>query len=385
MIFGPSRPMATPPPPTVPAANAGPDTFAPPPWLRNRHVQTLLANKPLRMPAGPPVHDELYELPDGDVVRLVRSMCAAPASTPTSAQARAPTRAPASDAVVPLVVVLHGLAGSYDSAYARDLFAALAAAGLEGHLLHFRGCGGVMNRLPRSYHAADTTDLQHYLQHLQRTHPGRPILAVGYSLGANVLLKYLGESGARSGLSGAVAVSVPFLLDDACRSISTGFARLYHKVLLYRLKASLREKLRQQPEWADAAAVPFDAAALNRVHDLRTFDDVVTAPMHGFDGATHYYAVASCRQYLAGIRVPTLILHAQDDPFQSRAAIPGPEELSTSVELHLTRHGGHVGFVQPGGGAAAWRLDSWLTPRIVAFLEHRRHDAPPPAPSGAAH
>lgn len=326
--------------------------FTPPRWLRNAHVQTLLANKPLRWPAAPTVDDTRYELPDGDVVRLVRSMAAA---SPPGPQ--------------PRVVVLHGLAGGYDSAYARDLFSGFAEAGLEGHLLHFRGCGGVMNRLPRGYHAGDTADLQHYVQYLRRQAPSVPVLAVGYSLGANVLLKYLGEQGERSGLDGAVAVSVPFLLDDACTSISSGFARLYHQVLLARLKHAMRQK------FAGSAAgdAPFDLAVLDRVKSLKAFDHEVTAPMHGFHSADHYYGVASCRQYLGGIRTPTLVLHAADDPFQSPAGIPREQELAAAVELRLTRYGGHVGFVEPRADGRAG-LRSWLRPQILRWLQaHATH------------
>ncbi|MEO0421006.1 MAG: hydrolase [Pseudomonadota bacterium] len=332
-------------PAAVAAPVNAPPPFSPPSWLRNAHLQTLLANKPLRWPKGPRVHDEAYELPDGDIVRLVRNISAASA-----------------DSRPPRVVVLHGLAGGYDSAYARDLFTAFEAHELEGHLLHFRGCGDLMNRLPRGYHAGDTSDFAHYVSELHREAPERPIYAVGFSLGANVLLKYLGTENEQGHVAAAVAVSVPFLLDDACESISSGFSLLYHKVLLRRLKQSMVEKFGSLP----ADQIPFDYGALKRVGDLRSFDDLVTAPMHGFGTAEHYYAVSSCRQYLLGIDTPTLILHAADDPFQSPAGIPTPSELASPVELELSAHGGHVGFLQGTSGGLTWK--SWLTPRITAYL-----------------
>ncbi|MEO0972577.1 MAG: hydrolase [Pseudomonadota bacterium] len=317
--------------------------FVAPRWLRNPHQQTLLANKPLRWPPAPPTVEGTLTLPDGDIVRVVRNKAS------NAAQHS------------PIVVVLHGLAGGYESAYARDLFSEFARSGLEGHLLHFRGCGGLLNRLPRGYHAGDTGDLAHYIKTLRSASPERPVYAVGYSLGANVLLKHLGTTGLESGLDAAVAVSVPFRLEDACESISHGFARLYHRVLLARLKQLMRDKFSR-----DRAAAPFDLAALYRIRDLRTFDDRVTAPMHGFRNVEHYYRVSSCRQYLGGIRTPTLILHAADDPFQSHAGIPPPRELASTVQLALSPHGGHVGFLQ--SSRSGWGWESWLAPRIGAFL-----------------
>jgi predicted alpha/beta-fold hydrolase len=322
--------------------------FVPFGWLRNRHLQTLVANKPIRLPAGPEVEDLRYQLPDGDLVRLVRS-----------------TGADTAQHSSPHVIVLHGLAGGYDSAYARELFARLAAEGITGHLLHFRGCGGVTNRLPRGYHAGDTADLAHYVGELRQRFPHAPCTAVGYSLGANVLLKYLGESGSQSRLDAAVAVSVPFDLDDACRSISGGFSIIYQKVLLSRLKRSMEQRFRQSDH------VPFDLRAMWRTPSLKAFDDVVTAPIHGFDSADHYYRVSSCRQYLRDIRTPTLIIHAADDPFQSPAGIPTAPELSSSVTLELPRHGGHVGFLGSGvrrGKEEATAGRPWLPDRIVRFL-----------------
>ena len=297
----------------------------------------------MRWPPGPQIDDGTYHLPDGDIVRLVRNMGAA------------------SRGDSPRVVVLHGLAGGYDSAYARDLFRAFEQHGLEGHLLHFRGCGGVMNRLPRGYHAGDTADFAQYVETLHAQAPGRPIFAVGFSLGANVLLKYLGTENHRQLVTAAVAVSVPFLLDDACESISSGFAVLYHKVLLGRLKHAMVAKFGTVPNSA-----PFDYAALKHVRDLRAFDDLITAPMHGFRDADHYYGVSSCRQYLKAIRTPTLVLHAADDPFQSSAGIPEATELSPQIALELSDHGGHVGFLQPRRDGLG--LQSWLTPRITTYL-----------------
>jgi predicted alpha/beta-fold hydrolase len=335
---------------------SGPETFVPPVWLRNRHLQTVLANKPLRLPSGPPVEDLRLDLPDGDVVRLVRSK-------PQHGMQHHP-----------VAIVLHGLAGGYDSAYARDVFSALAGIGVEAHMLHFRGCGGVPNRLPRGYHAGDTADLAYYAARLREQHPSRPIVAVGYSLGANVLLKYLGEHGDASAVDLAVAVSVPFLLDDACESISRGFSKVYQNVLLTRLKQAMAEKF-------TAYDAPFDLDAMHSAPGLKAFDDLVTAPMHGFRNVDHYYTASSCRQFLPGITVPALIVHAVDDPFQSSAGIPTPGEVSDTTTLALQPFGGHVGFLawhrremnSAWEGASERRagLRSWLAPKIAAWVSNQ--------------
>jgi hypothetical protein len=224
--------------------------------------------------------------------------------------------------------------------------------------MHFRGCSGEPNRLSRSYHSGETGDLQAVVERLRARNPAAGIAVVGYSLGGNVLLKWLGELGPAAPLDCAVAVSVPFELGAAADRLARGFSRLYQYRLLYSLKRSTRRKVRLgvlHPRYGD----------LSPVRDFRAFDDRVTAPLHGFRDACHYYTVSSCRQYLAGIRVPTLVLHARDDPFLTPAAIPGPGEVSPAVDVELSACGGHVGFV---GGPWPWHAEYWLEQRIPAFL-----------------
>lgn len=308
-----------------------PSTFKPLWWLANPHLQTLW---PVIFGTNKPQGDnERLELDDGDFLDL---------------------RWFANDG--PLVVVVHGLEGSIDSHYAGAMMQALQEHGFHGLFMHLRGCSGEPNRLDRSYHSGETGDLATVVQHAARV-TGKPVFAmIGYSLGANALLKWLGEEGGQAPLQCAVAVSVPFQLGDAARKLSTGFSRLYQSHLLERLRRNFHRKFRQR-----ASPVQVD---VDRLRNFYSFDDKITAPLHGFDSADDYYRQSSSRQYLKSIRCETLILHAQDDPFMYEESIPGNEELSPHVTLELSKHGGHVGFI--GGRVLPHR---WLEPRIIRFLQ----------------
>jgi predicted alpha/beta-fold hydrolase len=260
------------------------------------------------------------------------------------------------------VLVLHGLEGSSDSHYARGLLATLIRHGWRGVVMHFRGCGGQPNRLARGYCAGDTADMAYVVDWLRRRAPDAPLAAVGYSLGGNALLKWLSEAGADIPLRAAVAVSTPFVLDSTARRLQQGFSRLYQFHLLHALKRGYRAKFRHRSDG------PVALAALATIRDFYAFDDRITAPLHGYAGVHDYYARASCRPGLRHIQVPTLILHALDDPFMRPEAIPQTGELSPSVRLELSPRGGHVGFV---AGRWPWRAHYWLERRIPAFLaEH---------------
>lgn len=315
--------------------SAKPAAFRPAWWLRGAHAQTLWASL-ARRPPRVATRRERLELPDGDFIDLDWSD-----GDPGA-----------------ICIVLHGLEGSVKSRYAAGMLAALAQTGQRAALLHFRGCSGESNRLPRSYHSGDTADFRFLIDTLRARHPRAPLAAIGFSLGGNVLLKHLGECGSAAGLATAVAVSVPFDLADAAARLERGFSRLYQ----WRLLRSLKQRVRAK---AGLLRDRVDVGGIDRLCTLREFDDCVTAPLHGFTGADHYYAVSSSRQYLSGIRIPTLILHALDDPFMTPAAIPGAARLSPSIELEVSRHGGHVAFVT---GAAPWHAEYWLERRIVAHL-----------------
>ena len=266
----------------------------------------------------------------------------------------------------PCVLILHGLEGSHRSAYVRAMLAALDGAGYRGVLMHFRGCSGEPNRLPRSYHSGDTGDAASVVAHISARHGQPPFAAIGYSLGGNVLLKWLGESGANAPFMTAVAVSVPFDLAACADRLASGFSRVYQWRLVRSMQARFSAKF-------GTGSNPLGITDLNTLDSFWRFDDAVTAPLHGFRDVHEYYASASCRQFLARIAVPTLILHAADDPFVPAAAIPAAAELGAEVCLELADHGGHVGFIT---GAVPGCARYWLEPRIIAHLDELRAGAP---------
>jgi len=304
-------------------------------WCRGPHGQTLWARL-ARRPPHVALWRERLELPDGDFIDLDWT----------------------EKGSGPIVIVLHGLEGSSDSPYARGLLRAIERRGWRGVVMHFRGCSGEPNRLARSYHSGDTGDLAFLVTTLRRREPRAPLATVGFSLGGNVLLKWLGKAGGVTPLRAAVAVSVPFVLHGAAERLQQGFSRLYQWRLLRSLRRTVDAKRRHME-------LPLKIRDLSTLKNFRDFDEYVTAPLHGFDSADHYYTVSSSRQYLGGITVPTLLLHARDDPFMTESAIPRPDELSESVTLELSPHGGHVGFV---AGIWPWRPRYWLDERIPAYL-----------------
>ncbi len=303
------------------------------------HLQTLWPSL-VRWRPRPVLRRERLELPDGDFLDLDWT------------ERRG----------APLVVVLHGLEGSARSPYAAGLLRACAAAGMQGVLMHFRGCSGEPNRLPRSYHSGETGDLAHLVGVLRRRYPTRPLGVVGYSLGGNVLLKWLGECADAAPVQCAAAVSVPFLLGACADRLEQGLSQVYQHHLLGHLRASVRRKF-QRLEGA-----PCELSRLRSLNSFRRFDDAVTAPLHGFADAQDYYRRCSSRPFLRHIQVPTLILHAEDDPFMTPEVVPRAHELAPAVTLELATSGGHVGFVEgriPGWGGY------WLERRLPEWFQER--------------
>lgn len=310
--------------------------FHPPWWLASAHLQTIYASLFRR---GPRIalRRERIELDDGDFLDLDW--------TPGDGG--------------PVVLVLHGLEGSSRSPYAQGMLRAARAHGWRGVVMHFRGCSGEPNRLARSYHSGDTGDLAFVAAHLRARGDVPALAAVGYSIGGNALLKWLGESGADAAVDAAVAVSAPLVLNEAADRLKRGLSRIYQRHLIGNLKGNLKSKFARRN-------CPIDLQHACGSRDFWEFDDRVTAPLHGFENVHDYYTRSSSRQYLRCIEVPTLILHAEDDPFMSPKVLPSPGELSPSVRFELSRRGGHVGFVQ---GNAPWRPHYWLEERIPAFLD----------------
>jgi len=268
----------------------------------------------------------------------------------------------------PRVLVLHGLEGSLDSHYSGALLTRLARHGYRAGLLYFRGCSGEPNRLARSYHSGDSAGLDNVIR-LLTVEPAGPLLAViGISLGGNVLLKWLGEHGRDVPLRTAIAISVPFDLDSAARQLDHGLSRIYRNHLLGKLKAAAGRKLQSH-------TFPVTQRQLDELATFRAFDDAVTAPLNGFRDVDDYYTRSSCRHYLPGVQLPTLVLHARNDPFLPATAIPAATGLGPGMVLELSADGGHVGFVS---GSRPGRPRYWLEQRILRHLQQftattRRH------------
>lgn len=309
-----------------------------PAWLPGGHVQTiwpLLIKGPL-----PSYRRERWDTPDQDFIDL-------------------DWIAGAPDA--PCVVLFHGLEGSSHSHYARRLMHAVEQRGWHGVVVHFRGCSGEANRLPRAYHSGDSAEIDWILRRLHaRGYPA--LFAAGISLGGNALLKWLAEQGNQASrvVDAAAAVGAPLDLAAANTALSSGFNRVYARHFLRTLIPAAVAKEQRFPGRIDIGRV---LAA----RTLRDFDDAATAPLHGFLGADDYYARSSAGPLLGAIKTPTLLLHAANDPFLPAAALPQAAQLPAAVWLEVHRHGGHVGFVH---GAPPGRID-WLPQRLLAhFAAH---------------
>ncbi|MCA1325264.1 YheT family hydrolase [Herbaspirillum sp. alder98] len=273
----------------------------------------------------------------------------------------------------PLVVLFHGLEGSSDSHYARALMAEIKRRGWHGAIPHFRGCSGEINLAPRFYHSGDSAELDWILRRLKQRQQdlgATHFYATGVSLGANALLRWLGESQHQAEIvDAACAVSAPLDLAGGGAALASGFNRLYTWVFLRTMRSKSLLKLAQFPGL-------FDREALLAARDLYAFDNVVTAPLHGYRDTDDYWQRASARHVLHDITVPTLVLNARNDPFLPAQHLP--QTAAPAVLLDYPQHGGHVGFAN---GAAPGRLD-WLPQRLLNFLEGKAGElatAAPPA------
>jgi predicted alpha/beta-fold hydrolase len=317
--------------------------FRAPRWLRGGHAQTVFGAL-ARWPARLFTTRERWELPDGDFVDVDRL---------------AP---PAADA--PLAVVCHGLEGSARSPYVGALLGELRARGAGGLALNFRGCSGELNRLARFYHSGETEDLALVIARLVAERPGRKLVLAGFSLGGNVVAKYLGERGdaVPAEVVAAAVVSVPFDLARCAAALDAPgvMARIYRERFLRQLRKKVLAK--------QAAHGAVDLAAARRARTLRAFDDAVTAPLHGFAGAEDYWARSSSGPLLAGVRRPLLILAAEDDPFIPADVLPvAAARENPQLTLEVSPGGGHVAFVS----GPPWAPRRHAERRVAEFLAAR--------------
>jgi uncharacterized protein len=315
-----------------------------PGWLIGGNAQTIwpaLFSK-RHVGAAPQFRRERWDTPDGDFVDVDWL---------------------GEDADAPLLVLFHGLEGSSASHYAQAFAHWAREHGWRYAVPHFRGCSGEMNRLPRAYHSGDYEEIGWMLGQARAVHRGR-IAAVGVSLGGNALMRWAeeaGDSAART--AGAVAaVSSPLDLAAGGHAIGSGFNRaVYTPMFLRTMKVKALAKLARHPGL-------FNREALLAARTLHDFDDIFTAPLHGFRDADDYWRRGSAKPHLARIRIPALVLNARNDPFVPARSLPHAHEVGPHVTLWQPEHGGHVGF--PGGRWPGHVLTlpeqvmKWIEPRL---------------------
>lgn len=311
--------------------------YSAPYWLPGGHLQTIYPAKLIRQPA-PALTRERWDTPDGDFIDV-------------DVVAGQPGR--------PLLLLFHGLEGSSSSHYARAMLAYLASIGWTGVVPHFRGCSGELNRAPRFYHSGDADEIDWILRRIAQhplAHQASARYAAGVSLGGNALLRWLGTRGEDARfIDAAAAISAPLDLAAGGAALSSGFNRVYTISFLRTLKPKCLAKLAQFPGL-------FDRDRMLAARDLYEFDNVVTAPLHGYRDTDDYWHRASAKHVLHDIRVPTLVLNARNDPFLPARHLP--TSASDQVLLEYPAEGGHVGFAH---GPLPGSLD-WLPQRVVHFL-----------------
>jgi len=306
-----------------------------PNWLPGGHLQTIYPATCIAKPAVT-YRRERWDTPDGDFID-VDFVDGTPGK--------------------PFLVLFHGLEGSSDSHYARAMMAKVKALGWTGAVPHFRGCSGEMNRAPRFYHSGDAHEIDWIVRRLHGSRPkGSRFYAAGVSLGGNALLRWLGESQHQAEIiDRACAISAPLDLAAGGASLSRGFNMIYTRSFLKTLKPKCIRKLAQFPGL-------FDRDKLLQARDLYAFDNVVTAPLHGYRNTEDYWNRASARHILGDITLPTLVLNARNDPFLPPQYLPA--QASARVTLDYPAKGGHVGFAT---GFLPGRL-TWLPEKVVSFL-----------------
>ena len=322
--------------------------FRPSPWFPGPHFQTLGARLIRSRMGGVQFQRERMALPDGDFLDLDWASYVVGCEIGQNS---------------PLVLVVHGLEGSAQSGYSKELYRALAKRNVAAVGMNFRSCSGEMNRLPRLYHSGETGDLSFVLGKLQERFPDRTLGVVGVSLGGNVLLKYLGEAGeqARVIVEAAAAISVPFDLAAGADFMEKGFSRVYRRSLVRRLERKVRAKATLLSEFVDV-----ERALASRT--FREFDDSSTAPLHGFRSADDYYERSSSASYVIRVRLPTMLIHSLDDPFLPSWAVPmAAAQANSNIDCRFTDRGGHVGFVE----GPPWSPTFWAEQTAAEFLAEK--------------
>jgi len=309
-------------------------------WLTNPHLQTIAA-KWLRRQKKLATLTETLELPDGDFLDLAWSQL------------------PSKNNSKPIVVILHGLEGSVESHYVKGIMATIKQRGWIGLLMHFRGCSGRANRLLTAYHSGDTRDITYLANVLEKRYDSCPLFLVGFSLGGNVVSRYLSLH-PQNPFTAASIVCAPLHLASCSKRINQGFSKVYQKYLVNMLKNSMQIKI------AAKKVTNICPIAFSQIKTIRDFDHLITAPINGFDSANDYYQKSSGLFVLHHIKQPCLIIHAADDPFLSHQAISFTHTLPENVTFEVSERGGHVGFIT---GINPLNPIYWLEQRIPHFIE----------------
>ncbi len=324
------------------------DVYTPPFPLRNRHLHTIYPAL-FRHINNVPYHRERIDLPDGDFLDLDWSLHTGSAIEE------------AGDRADQLCIFLHGLEGSTDRSYIKGMVRSFNNNGWDTVACNFRGCSGETNRLLRSYHAGATEDLVAVIDHVRSKSGYSRIALIGFSLGGNLLLKYLGDYGATvpNEICGAVGVSVPCDLASSVNAMSISSNSFYMKRFMRHLRAKIMAKEAHFPG-------QIDISRLNEITTFQEFDGLYTAPLHGFANADAYWDECSCISGLEDIKIPTLILNAKDDPFLAPACYPvAAAKKNADLFLEMPLYGGHVGFVDK-------KKDGyyWSERRALEFFSH---------------
>lgn len=318
------------------------EVFTPAFGLKNRHFQTIYSSL-FRNPPTINFEIQRFSLSDGDFLECYWH------------------KVKKQEETTPTVIIFHGLTGSYKSPYVLGLMNELRINGFNSVLMHFRGCSGRDNLLPRSYHSGETGDALEFATSIKKRFSSSNLYGVGYSLGANMLLKLLGELGDNSLFKKVVAVSPPMQLDICADTMNSGFAKLYQKRLIKDLNIALEKKYDRHDMHS---LINLQREEVKKLKTFWEFDNAYTASVHGFSSAQDYYEKCSSKQFLKEIKTPTLIIHSKDDPFMTIAVLPKDDELSVNVELELYKYGGHVGFISGN----IFKPKYWLEKRIVEYF-----------------
>ena len=317
--------------------------FNPSIFLKNKHIQTIYSSFFRKFPK----HNffiENFTLNDGDFIECYWY------TKPTNITNK------------PIVMLFHGLAGSYKSHYIQGTMQELDKNGFNSVIVHFRSCSGIINKKVQTYHSGKTDDALEYMSSLKERFPNTKLFGIGFSLGANMLLKLLGEEKENSLLTSAVAVSAPMMLDVCANSINKGFSKFYEQMLVKDLNTLLKQKYETHDM---RKIIGIKKEDIKNIKTFWEFDEIYTAKVNGFKSAKDYYTKCSSRQFLKDIQTPTLIIHSKDDPFMSAQILPSKDEVSLHVELEIYENGGHVGFIN----GSLLKPEYWLEKRVVEYFK----------------